>query len=138
MYLPFSFRKNLNKAIYIIYGNLLPGEIMPPTPIQYFNRSIFSFIENPCIRLFIQACLICHHIRMGSLPSGIMKRITRLSYFLHLYPQMANFPLANEMSSLKSLNKLPSTRAFSAAEKWTVRSTGVGGFISPQNGNLRR
>ena len=34
------------------------------------------------------------------------------------------------MSSLKTLNKLPSTRAFSAAEKWTVRSTGGGGFIS--------
>ena len=29
------------------------------------------------------------------------------------------------MSSLKTLNKLPSTGAFSAAEKWTVRSTGV-------------
>ena len=28
--------------------------------------------------------------------------------------------------------------AFSAAEKWTVRSTGIVGFISPQNGNLRR
>ena len=68
---------------------------------------------------------------------GIMKRIRGLSYFLHLYPQVANFR-ANVMSSLKSLNKLPSTRAFSAAEKWTVRSTGVGGFISPQNGNLRR
>ena len=38
------------------------------------------------------------------------------------------------MSSLKTLNKLPSTRAFSAAEKWTVRSTGVGGLISPQKG----
>ena len=23
-------------------------------------------------------------------------------------------------------------RAFSAAEKWTVRGTGVGGFVSPQ------
>ena len=45
---------------------------------------------------------------------------------------------ANVMSSLKTLNKLPSTGAFSAAEKWTVRSTGVGGFISPQNGNLQR
>ena len=42
------------------------------------------------------------------------------------------------MSSLKRLNKLPSARAFSAAEKWTVRSTEVGGFISSQNGNLRR
>ena len=37
---------------------------------------------------------------------------------------------ANVMSSLKTLNKLLSTRAFSAAEKWTVRSTGVGGYIS--------
>ena len=42
------------------------------------------------------------------------------------------------MSSLKTLNKLPSKRAFSVAEKWTVRSTGVGGFISPENGNLPR
>ena len=42
---------------------------------------------------------------------------------------------SNVLSSLKTLNKLPSTRAFSAAEKWTVNSTGVGDFISPQNGN---
>ena len=42
------------------------------------------------------------------------------------------------MSSLKTLNKLPSKRAFSVAEKWTVRITGVGGFISPENGNLQR
>ena len=42
-------------------------------------------------------------------------------------------------SSLKTLNKLPSTRAFSAAEKWTVRSNGVGGFThSSLNGILRR
>ena len=45
---------------------------------------------------------------------------------------------ANLISSLKSLNKLPNTRAFSAAEKWMVRSTGVVGSISPHNGNLRR
>ena len=42
----------------------------------------------------------------------------------------------NVMSSLKTLNKLTSKRALSAAEKWTVRGTGVGGFVSPQNGNL--
>ena len=45
---------------------------------------------------------------------------------------------ANVMASLKSLNKLPNTRVFIAAEKWMVRSTGVGGLISLQNGNLRR
>ena len=39
---------------------------------------------------------------------------------------------------LKSVNKLPNTRLFIAAEKWMVRSTGVGGLISLQNGNLRR
>ena len=45
---------------------------------------------------------------------------------------------ANLMSSLRSLNKLPNTRALSAAKKWMVRSTGVVGSISPHNGNLRR
>ena len=45
---------------------------------------------------------------------------------------------ANVMASLKSLNKLPNTRFFIAAEKWMVRSTGVGGLICCQNGNLRR
>ena len=30
------------------------------------------------------------------------------------------------------MSSLPRTRAFGAAEKWTVRITGVGGFISPQ------
>ena len=42
------------------------------------------------------------------------------------------------MASLKNLNKLPDTRVFIAAEKWMVRSTGVGGPISLQNGNPRR
>ena len=59
-------------------------------------------------------------------------------FFIVFIPKWQTF-LANVMSSLKTLNKLPtSTRAFSAAEKWTVRGTGVIGFISPQNGNLRR
>ena len=38
----------------------------------------------------------------------------------------------------KSVNKLPNTRVFTATEKWMVRSTGVDGLISLQNGNLRR
>ena len=45
---------------------------------------------------------------------------------------------AHVIVSLKSVNKLPNTRVFIAAEKWMVRSTGVGGLISPQIGNLRR
>ena len=39
------------------------------------------------------------------------------------------------MVSLKSVNKLP--RVFIAAEKWMVRSTGVGAPISLQNVDLR-
>ena len=40
------------------------------------------------------------------------------------------------MANLKSLNKLPNTRVFIAAEKWMVRSSGVSGFIPTQNGKL--
>ena len=48
---------------------------------------------------------ICHHIRTGSLPKGgggrVMKRIRRLSYFLHLYPQAANFPCECDVKAKK-------------------------------------
>ena len=54
----------------------------------------------------------------------------------------SHYPWANVMANLKSLNKLPSTRPYrvfisAGHEKLMVRSTGVGGFIFPQNGNLR-
>ena len=42
-----------------------------------------------------------------------------------------------EVECRQSVNKLPNTRVFIAAEKWMARSTGVGGLISLQNGNLR-
>ena len=35
----------------------------------------------------------------GYLPLGIMKRVRRLSYFLHLYPQVANFPCECDVKS---------------------------------------
>ena len=45
---------------------------------------------------------ICHHIRTGSLRvGGVMKRIRRLSYFLHLYPQAANFPCECDVKAKK-------------------------------------
>ena len=65
------------------------------------------------------------------------KNKTIVIFFFIFIPKWQTFD-ANLISSLKSLNKLPNTRAFSAAEKWMVRSTGVVGFISPHNGNLRR
>ena len=67
------------------------------------------------------------HIRTGILPLRIMKR-RRLSYFLIFIPKWQT-SRANVMSSLKTWNKLPSSRAFSAAEKWTVRITEVSGFL---------
>ena len=56
------------------------------------------------------------------------------------FPSRASSSLAAPLTmvSLKSVNKLPNTRVSIAAEKWTVRSTGVGGLISLQNRNLRR
>jgi len=52
---------------------------------------------------------------------------------------MANCPgRANLLTNLKSLNKLSSTGFFIVTQKWMGRSTAVGGFISPQNGNLLR
>ena len=50
-------------------------------------------------------------------------------------PQTSN---ASVTASLKSLNKLPSTRFFIAAEKLIARRTRDGGFIFPENGNFRR
>ena len=64
-----------------------------------------------------------------------MKNENRLRVF-SLSP-MANCPCEFAYKS-KSVNKLPSTVFFIVTQKWMGRSTGVGGFISPQNGNLLR
>ena len=46
---------------------------------------------------------------------------------------------ANVMANLSNVTKLPNTRVFDAAENRSVenRSVEVGGFISPQDGNLQ-
>ena len=72
----------------------------------------------------------------GSLPLGNKDEDKYDKYSFH-YPQQQT-ARANVMVSLKSVNKLPNTRVFIAAQKWIVRSTGVGGLISLQNGSLRR
>ena len=69
------------------------------------------------------------HVRTGNL-------IRRLSYLSSSLFPSGNFR-ANVLASLKSLNKLPNTRVFIAAEKWMVRTTGVRSVISLQNRNLR-
>ena len=52
---------------------------------------------------------------LGTLLLGITRRIRRLSYLSSsLFP---SGKLANVMASLKSLDKLPNTRIFIAAEK---------------------
>ena len=56
----------------------------------------------------------------------IKTNMTIVSFFS--LSSTAKTALANVMVSLKSVNKLP--RVFSAAEKWMVRSTAVGGLIS--------
>ena len=65
-----------------------------------------------------------------------MKNENRLRVF-SLSP-MANCPCEFADKSKKLMNKLPSTGFFIVTQKWMGRSTGDGGFISPQNGNLLR
>ena len=78
-------------------------------------------------------------MRTGSLLLGIMRGLRRSSYLSSSLFPSGKLPLRMWWQlSLKSLNKLPNTRVFIAAEKWMVRSTGVGGLISLQNGNLQR
>ena len=43
-----------------------------------------------------------------------------------------------DMNRVRRLNNLARTKVSIAAGKWMVKSTEVGGFISTQNGNLRR
>ena len=61
-----------------------------------------------------------------------MKKIWQSSYSFH-YPQRQN-ARANVTANLSNLNKLFNT---SCSWKWIGWSTGVGGFISPQDGNLQ-
>ena len=84
------------------------------------------------------------YLRFLDLPYGqfavadLMRRRGRLSY-LSSSLLVANFPCECDGKSKELvMNKLPNKRFFIAAEKWMVRSIGVGGFVSLQNGNLRR
>ena len=79
------------------------------------------------------------NITFASLPLGNKDEDKYNNRLILLIIPNSKLPVhANVMVSLKSVNKLPNTRVFIAAEKWMVRSTGVGGLISLQNGNLRR
>ena len=42
------------------------------------------------------------------------------------------------MEILKKIEKITMYKSFIAAEKWMDRSNGLNGFISPQNGTVRR
>ena len=131
---PSLFAKNHNKARYNIYGNLLPVFSTEGSHLEEkYRKPLYWVIQSRLKDLPSHS--------HGHLPLGIMKRIRRYHYECHIFfifiPKWQT-SRANVMSSLKTLNKLPRKRAFSAGEKWTVRSTGVGGFISPENGNLRR
>ena len=112
------------------------GEIKLPTPLSTLIDPFSAATETLVLGNLIKLVDLPSHSH-GHFAIGVMKRIRWLSYFL-MFIRKSQTSRANVMSSLKSFNKLPITRAFSAAEKWTVRSTGVSGSISPQDGNLRR
>ena len=74
----------------------------------------------------------------GQFAVGDNEKNKTIVIFVFIFIHKWQTSRANVMASLKSLNKLPNTKFFIAAKKWMVRSTGVGGFIFRQNGNLRR
>ena len=73
--------------------------------------------------------------------ADLMRRRGRLSYLSSSLSTSGKLPVRIECDGKSKelvMNKLPNRRFFIAAEKWMVRSIGVGGFVSLQNGNLRR
>ena len=113
VYLPFSFGEKISTKQDIASTEISYQFLAPKVSVLRRNKATnsststdpFSAATKTLVlgNLFklVRSCKICHHIRPGSLPLGIMKRIRRLSYFLHLYPQAANFPCECDVKSKK-------------------------------------
>ena len=140
--LPFSFRKisqQSNKASTEIAYQLLAPKVSVFRRNKVTNSSA-STRAIPLVQLQWKPLYLVIYSSLLDLPShshgnfavgDSEKNKTIVIFSSSLSPHEWQTSRANVMSSLQTLNKLPSTRAFSAAEKWTVRSTGGGGFISP-------
>ena len=119
---------NLNKAKYSFYEKRNEKLLT-----IHFSAAVKTLVFGNLFKLFrlpITFALEVYHL-------GI-KRKTNKTIVLFFSLSQQQTGRANVMVSLKSVNKLPNTRVFIAGEKWMVSSTGVGGLISLQNGNLRR
>ena len=68
------------------------------TSTDQFSAATKTLVLGNLFKL-VRSCKICHHIRPGSLPLGMRIRIRRLSYFLHLYSQVANFSCECDVKS---------------------------------------
>ena len=69
---------------------------------------------------------------------GYNEKNKTIIIFFFIFIPKGQTSRVNIMANLKSLKELPNTRVFIAVGEWIVRSIRVGGFISPQNVNLRR
>ena len=113
-------------------------EIRPPTPVlltTHFSAAMKTLVFGNLFKLLRLASTFAG---MGSLQFGNKDEdniYMTIVLFFSLSPT-ANCPC--ECDGKSCVNKLPNTRVFIAAEKWMLKSTGVGGLISLQNGNLRR
>ena len=131
--------KKANKRLYFIV--LLKRANVPLSDIVHFYCTVIRLLTIH-FQLQWKPLYLVIYSSFLDLPSHSHGKFTTWeerwkSPYSSRYPQQQT-ALANVMVSLKSVNKLPNTRVFIAAEKWRVRSTGVGGLISLQNGNLRR
>ena len=107
----------------------------PPTPVLltiHFSAAMKILVFGNLFKLFRLAIRFARDVYHFGIK---MKTNMTIVLFFSLSPT-ANCPC--ECDGKSCVNKLPNTRVFIAAEKWMLKSTGVGGLISLQNGNLRR
>ena len=107
-------KRHLNKAKYSIYRNRLPvfgteGSGLEPIHFQLQRKPLYLVIYSSLLDL-------PSHLHGQFAIWDNEKNMTISSFFIFI-PKWQTFR-ADVTTSLKSLNKLPSTSAFSAAENW--------------------
>ena len=104
----------------------------PPTPVLltvYFSAALKALVIGNLFKLF----RVCH---LGSLPLGDKHEENMTITLFFSLPQWQS-ARANVMANLSSLNKLPNTRVFVAAENGSVEVLELVALFLLKTGRLR-
>ena len=101
VFMPFSFRKKISTKHNIIFTEIAYQFSAPKVPVSRGNIATNSRTSTDLFQLqrkshvfgnlFKLVRFVITFARAASLPLGIMRRLRRLSYLLHLHPWVANF-----------------------------------------------